>query len=132
MLKPMPTDFRSRSASAATDQMRVLVIAAATAGALTLASWRCPIHAVTGWYCPGCGGTRAVGALLRGDLVGALRDNLLLFTVLPFVVLAVLRPDGSLAHWFERHRTSVIVAAVVIAVGYVLLRNTAVPWLGPL
>ena len=107
-------------------------IAAVTAGALTLASWRCPIHAVTGWYCPGCGGTRAIWALLRGDVVGALRDNLLLFTVLPLVVLAVLRQDGSLAQWLERYRTLVIVAAVVIAVGYVLLRNTMVPWLAPM
>lgn len=32
----------------------------------------CPFHFITGFYCPGCGGTRAVRALLRGDLVRAL------------------------------------------------------------
>lgn len=29
---------------------------------------QCPVHAITGWWCPGCGSTRAVHALLEGDL----------------------------------------------------------------
>ena len=31
----------------------------------------CLIHKWTGYYCPGCGGTRAVKALLRGDVIGS-------------------------------------------------------------
>ena len=31
----------------------------------------CMIHAVTGLYCPGCGGTRAVLALVRGKLLAS-------------------------------------------------------------
>ena len=30
---------------------------------------KCTLHAVTGYYCPGCGGTRAVFALFRGDII---------------------------------------------------------------
>lgn len=37
----------------------------------------CVFHRLTGLYCPGCGNTRAVLALLRGDLAGMLRWNLL-------------------------------------------------------
>ena len=31
----------------------------------------CVFHKWTGYYCPGCGGTRAVKALLRGDVIGS-------------------------------------------------------------
>ena len=37
----------------------------------------CLIRALTGLYCPACGATRAVMALLGGDLYSALRNNLI-------------------------------------------------------
>lgn len=43
----------------------------------------CPLHKLTGFYCPGCGGTRAVAALLRGKFVTSLIYH-------PFVLYAVL------------------------------------------
>ena len=126
--------MRARLVTLATARQRfpTPLVAVGIGAALLLSSYRCPFHAVTGWYCPGCGGTRALGALLRGDAVAALQDNVLMFTVLPVVAVAVVRPEGALARWLERHRTSVITAAVVIAVAYVVLRNTALPGLAPL
>ena len=29
----------------------------------------CLLHSLTGWYCPGCGGTRAVLAFFRGEFL---------------------------------------------------------------
>ncbi|WP_457028258.1 DUF2752 domain-containing protein [Kitasatospora sp. P5_F3] len=47
----------------------------------------CPVLAATGWWCPGCGGLRAVHALTHGELTAAVHDNLL---VVLLAVVAVL------------------------------------------
>lgn len=52
----------------------------------------CPLHAMTGLWCPICGATRATYALLHGDLLTALHDNALYVLVLALLlVLAVAR-----------------------------------------
>jgi len=38
----------------------------------------CPVLQLTGWQCPGCGGTRAMYSLLHGDVVQAVAMNPLL------------------------------------------------------
>ncbi|MGE0140355.1 MAG: DUF2752 domain-containing protein [Ilumatobacteraceae bacterium] len=55
----------------------------------------CTFHRLTGWWCPGCGLTRGVHHLLRGDVIGALGSNV--FT--PFVVIAVV---AAWASWARR------------------------------
>jgi hypothetical protein len=51
---------------------------------------RCILHSLTGLNCPGCGATRAVHALLHGDLCQALAYNALFILLLPlFLALAV-------------------------------------------
>jgi hypothetical protein len=52
----------------------------------------CPFRALTGWWCPGCGLTRATHHLLRGQVGTALRYNL-------FVVLVLAAIAGSWATW---------------------------------
>ncbi|MEV0095632.1 DUF2752 domain-containing protein [Streptomyces sp. NPDC050738] len=47
----------------------------------------CPLYAVTGIYCPGCGGLRSAYAVAHGDLVTALGDNAL--AVVGYGVFAV-------------------------------------------
>lgn len=49
---------------------------------------QCPIHYYLGLLCPGCGATRAVAALLHGQLFEALRLNALAIVLLPFAVAA--------------------------------------------
>jgi len=48
----------------------------------------CPLYAVTGLYCPGCGGLRAVHALVHGDLGTAAHRNLLVVLFAPVAVWA--------------------------------------------
>ena len=44
---------------------------------------RCPIHALTGLYCAGCGTTRALHALLHCNMSAAIRFNPLSVLLLP-------------------------------------------------
>jgi len=45
----------------------------------------CPLHSMTGLWCPGCGMTRGLHKLLHGDVVGMLGMNIFL----PFLLGAV-------------------------------------------
>ena len=51
----------------------------------------CPMHALTGLFCPGCGSLRALHALLHGELAAAVRQNALMMVFLPFIGAALLR-----------------------------------------
>lgn len=68
--------------------LRCAVVAAPFAGLAGLVFFREPVlqmarrfpvclfHALLGWMCPGCGNTRSVMSLLRGDLSASLRYNI--------------------------------------------------------
>jgi len=90
----------------------------------------CPLHAMTGWWCPLCGGTRAVHAVLHGQFRIAAQDNALLLIGLPLLVArcwyrARTRPGAALPAW-------AIVAFVLIGLGFSVLRNLpAGSWLAP-
>lgn len=43
----------------------------------------CYLYRLTGYYCPGCGGTRAIRALMHGHVLSGLRMHPLWFT--PFL-----------------------------------------------
>ena len=46
----------------------------------------CPFKAVTGYDCPGCGGTRAAHQLFTGHLGAALSFNVLAVLAMPFIL----------------------------------------------
>src|SRR5580700_1516854 len=46
----------------------------------------CPVHYLTGWYCPGCGSLRAIHQLLHGNLRAAWAMNPLTVVLLPFLM----------------------------------------------
>lgn len=48
----------------------------------------CGFYALTGMYCPGCGMTRALHSLLGGNIIRAIRFNLLLVLAMPILIYA--------------------------------------------
>lgn len=54
----------------------------ASAGGLQL----CPLHALTGYYCPGCGTLRGIHQLLHGNLATALAYNPVMVLAVPLAV----------------------------------------------
>jgi hypothetical protein len=50
----------------------------------------CPVHYLTGLYCPGCGSLRAIHALLHGNLLQAWAMNPLMVMLLPFLIYGLI------------------------------------------
>lgn len=84
----------------------------------------CPFRRCTGGYCPGCGATRAAGALLRGDVAGSIRLHpLVVVWFVQFVAVAfwfALGPGGGrfarLRRAWVRWGTQLLLANAVAAV----------------
>lgn len=51
----------------------------------------CPLHYLTGWYCPGCGSLRAIHQLLQGNLRTAWAMNPLSMLLFPFLAYGLAR-----------------------------------------
>jgi hypothetical protein len=134
------------------DRLRTPLLTGGLVGGLTIAlhfrdphssgSWGyCPFYALTGLYCPGCGGLRAVNDLTNGDVVGAASSNLVLLVMIPVVVVLWLRWTGRA--WSGapapagRARPGVavglwVVVLSVVLVLFVVLRNLPMgSWLAP-
>lgn len=101
-------------------------------------SWGlCPWLLLTGTYCPGCGGLRAVNDLTRGDLRAAASSNLLLVASIPFATAwwarwMVERWRGVVSRVDARRHVRLAVAFLALALGFAVLRNTgAGAWLAP-
>jgi hypothetical protein len=80
----------------------------------------CPFHVLTGLYCPGCGTTRALHALLHGDPWLAWRMNALAMLALPCLPVLLwrsLRPWAS-AGWLTDARVW-----LVLVLAFSVLRN---------
>ncbi len=81
---------------------------------------RCPLHSLTGLYCPGCGSTRAMHELTHGHFLAAFRLNPLAIMVLPVLGLWLARGEraGVKSFWIWT------LLAVIVVFG--VLRN--LPW----
>lgn len=64
----------------------------------------CTFHQLSGLYCPGCGGTRAVRALLEGDLISCLIYHPFVFYC--FVMYVLFMVSHSIAMIQKRKKTT--------------------------
>lgn len=87
----------------------------------------CPLYALTGIHCPGCGLTRGFHALLHGDVLTALHFNALLpFFAVAFgflfvsMVLIVVRGRGLSWKIFP---PSAMYGFLILAAAFFVLRN---------
>lgn len=88
----------------------------------------CPLHALTGLWCPLCGGLRAVHELTRGHLQPALHDNALLVLSLPVLVAlwaqwTVRTRAGRAPRRWPRGTALAVIAALA---AFTVLRNLAI------
>ncbi len=60
---------------------------------------KCPLHVLTGLYCPGCGTTRAAHHLLHGDLAEAFAMNPLMVVSAPVLILLFFKKEWAARTW---------------------------------
>ena len=88
---------------------------------------QCPIHEFLHLQCPGCGGTRAVAALLRGHIVEAMQFNALITLLLPFaaaygILFYARRLQRKPIRW-PHPSPAVLFAAFSLAAVFTVVRN---------
>ncbi len=84
----------------------------------------CPFHALTGWYCPGCGSTRMLHHLVHGHPLLAFAQNPFAMILMPFLLYGLVRqlfsPDRAV---FSRIPAVWIWTLAVSTVVFAVLRN---------
>ena len=87
---------------------------------------QCPLLAVTGLLCPGCGTLRSLHALLNGAVAASIGYNPLLWAAAPFALVAAVRHGLArigLTTAPRPLRAVSIRIILVVLVGYSILRN---------
>ena len=87
---------------------------------------KCTLYQVTGLHCPGCGATRAVGALAAGRLGDAIKYNPLLIlggpVITAVIAIKLRREDQGEASW-----TVFSVCMVIVVISFAIARNVPSP-----
>jgi len=88
----------------------------------------CPLYALTGFYCPGCGSTRCLYSLVHFDLPGAMAMNPLLVIALPLLFMMLLHIAGVRPKVLDPLMRMLAnpIFWLWLLPGYALLRN--LPW----
>ncbi len=92
----------------------------------------CPMHMIFGLYCPLCGGTRALGSLLRGDILNSFIYNpAVLPSLIAFVVYdirsfrAILRDEKKIIYI---HKAVWIPLLILIGLNFIIRNALLLIW----
>jgi len=91
----------------------------------------CQFYEWTSLFCPGCGATRAVHFLLRGNWKMSLHYNLLILLFLPVVLLLLFRGFYGIFHHRSFHHPlqgKLYFGLAIAVIVFFVLRN--IPWIG--
>jgi len=88
-----------------------------------IVEYHCPFHAVTGLYCPGCGGLRALNSLANADFMAALQYNPLIVIMLPLLLLGMNNRMREKIITTEVIKTKVPLIVLVAVITFGILRN---------
>ena len=84
----------------------------------------CPIKEITGLYCPGCGITRMLQAILQLNFYQAFRYNPLLFISLPYFIFFTI--EGIITKkdpLYNKIPNKILITIIIIFIIYGILRN---------
>jgi hypothetical protein len=92
---------------------------------------QCPIHELLHLQCPGCGATRAVTALLHGQVTEAMNLNALVTLLLPFAAAYGILCYGRLLQrktirW-PQPPPAIIYSALIVSAAFTVIRNLPFP-----
>lgn len=87
----------------------------------------CKLLEKTGYYCPGCGGTRAVKALIKGDIIGSIKYHPVVIYI--FVVYSLFMILNTMSLIFKRDfsgmklNNTIIILMPIIIFGQFFIKN---------
>lgn len=87
----------------------------------------CLFHKITNLYCPGCGVTRMIISLLKGNLYQAFRYNMLIFILTPFLMFFIF--DHIISRkkqrdaLYEKIPNSIWYILIIVLVIFGIIRN---------
>ena len=81
----------------------------------------CPIYALTGFRCPGCGVSRMMLSLIRGNVAGMFRYNLVLPVVLPVLAVLLVRDEVNYIRYGTARAGRVHNAVCIVIIAALLI-----------